>query len=196
MRALLKSILILSLLFLGCISMIRAQPYDDTPLRDLLQPAGCSDPCWHGIRPGSTSVTEAIALLQSNSWVMAESIEQAGARLRWQWSGTQPAMIDSAAPGVMLVSNDRVFSITMPLNVGMGDLQLLFGAPNWSSRGRYRHEAFIQYSYPRQHLSLLLSVQCPMVRQSYWHSRPQITLSSGLMRGVSYTPGSSYLKLC
>jgi hypothetical protein len=116
--------------------------------------------------------------------------------VQWEWSGQQPARIDSSAPGALYISADRVFSLTIPLTVGMGDLQLLYGAPRWSSRGRYQYEAFIQYAYPREYVTLLIRVDCPMMRESYWHARPQVTLSSGLMRGASYTPQSSYIKLC
>ncbi|MBZ0293414.1 MAG: hypothetical protein K8L99_12680 [Anaerolineae bacterium] len=196
--ALLKYGVIASSLFALCIGLIRAQPYRDDPLRHLLQsPANCPKPCWHHIRPGETTTEEFIRLLQTDPWVQSESIERFDRnKLCWQWSGMQPALIDSTTPGQAVLSNGRVFSLTLPLNIGMGDLQLLFGAPFWGSRGRYQHEAFIQYSYPREHLTLLIEVDCPMARQSYWHIQPTITLSQGPMRGASFAPHSQYLKLC
>ncbi len=195
MRVLLRASILLSLLFAGCIGIIRAQPYH-VVLRDLLYSGDCQKPCWHGIRPGSTSVVEAILLLRADAWVLGDSIERIDRRLRWQWSGAQHELIDASEPGILIVSNEHVFAVHLPLKVGMGDLQLSFGRPNWSSQGRYRDEAFIQYAYPDEHLSLLLSVPCPMGRQSYWHTRPEITLSGGFIRGVNYRPQSPYLKLC
>src|SRR5690606_25048567 len=69
-RLLLRPILLLTLLAALTIVLIRAQPYDDSDLRAFLTPPeGCPAPCFMGIRPGVTTVEEAIAILEGHEWV-------------------------------------------------------------------------------------------------------------------------------
>jgi hypothetical protein len=62
--AFLRLSLPLILLFTAALAVIRAQPYDDHELRELLLPAGCPAPCFMGIRPGVTTVEEAVKILE------------------------------------------------------------------------------------------------------------------------------------
>ncbi len=57
----------LALLLWLPVLLIRAQPYDSGPVRDLLLPADhCPDvPCWKGMRPGITTLEEASAFFES-----------------------------------------------------------------------------------------------------------------------------------
>lgn len=78
--------------------LIRAQPYDDRPLRALLTPAsGCAPPCFMGLQPGRTTIWEALEVL------------------RWEWSGAQPALIDPANQGKAWVLDDTVVSIDVDI---------------------------------------------------------------------------------
>jgi len=66
-RTLLNFTFLITLAFSTLIFLIRAQTYDDVELRTFLTPPeGCSAPCFMGIRPGETTVGEAIALLNAN----------------------------------------------------------------------------------------------------------------------------------
>ena len=46
--------------------VIRAQPYDDHGLGELLWQAGCPMPCFMGFQPGVTTRREVIDLLKTN----------------------------------------------------------------------------------------------------------------------------------
>src|SRR5262245_5414800 len=51
--------LVLTGLFTAALLVIRVQPYDDHDLRAFLTPPyGCPTPCWMGIRPGTTPVSD------------------------------------------------------------------------------------------------------------------------------------------
>lgn len=51
----------LTLLLVTPILLIRARPYDASPIRDaLLPPAGCAAPCFMGLRVGQTTLNEVI----------------------------------------------------------------------------------------------------------------------------------------
>jgi hypothetical protein len=70
MRLLFSSAILLTLLFAACIGIIRAQPYDNSDLSAFLTPPeGCPMPCFMGIRPGVTTVEEAIAILEAHEWI-------------------------------------------------------------------------------------------------------------------------------
>lgn len=57
------------ILLSGIMLVIHAQPYDDHELRALLMPEGCEMPCFMGIRPGVTTVDEAVKILENSGWV-------------------------------------------------------------------------------------------------------------------------------
>lgn len=54
----------LTLLLLMPILLIRARPYDSSMLRAALMPAGCAPPCFMGLRPGETTLKEAIRFFE------------------------------------------------------------------------------------------------------------------------------------
>ncbi|MBZ0299691.1 MAG: hypothetical protein K8J31_08130, partial [Anaerolineae bacterium] len=47
---------------------IRAQPFEDRAVQALVQP-DCPPPCFMGIRPGVTTMREAVSMLPANAWV-------------------------------------------------------------------------------------------------------------------------------
>lgn len=65
-RLILRLAVVLALIGWLSIALIRAQPYDAGPARALLlPPAGCSDlPCWQGMRPGVTTLDEAVRFFE------------------------------------------------------------------------------------------------------------------------------------
>ena len=54
----------LSLLLLTPILLIRVQPYDASLLRSALLPEDCAPPCFMGLRPGNTTLSEAIRFFE------------------------------------------------------------------------------------------------------------------------------------
>ncbi len=65
-----KMMLALLILFFAAAAVIRAQPYDDSELRAFLTPPeGCPAPCFMGIRPGVTTVEEAITILENSAQI-------------------------------------------------------------------------------------------------------------------------------
>lgn len=117
--------------------VIRAQSYDDLNLRQLILPDGCVSPCFMGIRPGKTTVAEAVNLLQATGWVSALEVTKAESvtdgevyiRVRWNWNTKQPAIIDSRVPAYMFSYEQDIRSaideIHIATAVSSGRLQLL-----------------------------------------------------------------------
>ncbi|MBA3869058.1 MAG: hypothetical protein H0X30_07885 [Anaerolineae bacterium] len=57
------------IIFTAVLLLIHARPYDDHELRELLLPEGCPAPCFMGIRPGVTTMDEALKSLVADNRV-------------------------------------------------------------------------------------------------------------------------------
>ncbi len=193
-RLLLRSSLVMTAVFVLMIGVIRARPYDGGELRTFFLPENCRQPCWQQIRPGVTTVDEALAILQADTWV--SQIERDNRGVNWFWSGRQPALVNADAPGVLLVHNDRVLSVRVQLNAAFGDLQLAFGQPDWTSAGKFRRAVRVQFTYPEDYLTLSLVLECPMSPDSFWRSHPEIALNHMRRVGVEYESNNQFLKRC
>ena len=148
MRLLFKFTVVISTVFAVVIVLIRTRPYDNRDLRTFFSMEDCHHPCWQNIRPGSTTVDEAISILEADLWV--SNVEQSTNRVLWSWSGEQPTLINADAQGMLIVDGFRVVSVHVPLNASFGDLLLSFGQPDWTSAGKFRHAINIQFTYPSE----------------------------------------------
>lgn len=137
-RLIFKMALMLAVLFGVAVMLIRAQPHDDRELREFLTPPdGCEAPCFMGIRPGVTTVEEAIAILENHEWVESYTYETAEFPLyvSVRWSGKQHYLIDPDSWAVLFIkpgSPDRVvlISIRVNYNIAAGNFSLSLGKPS------------------------------------------------------------------
>jgi hypothetical protein len=124
--------LILLALFTIAQLLIHAQLYDDHELRELLLPEGCPAPCFMGIRPGETTVGEALSLLETSGWV--DQITDNGMVISWTWNGRQPRFIDAQElPQIRHVKiidgRDVINELAIPTTVATGSFLLLLNNP-------------------------------------------------------------------
>jgi hypothetical protein len=140
MRLPLTSSLVLTLLFTACIGIIRAQPYDNGELRAFLKSSDdCSVPCFMGIRPGMTTLDEAIAALAAHEWVRALDLQDApnedrrSGTIWWSWSGAQPDYIYARLSGRIELRDEEgdgtavVTRLEIPTTIPFADLYILLG---------------------------------------------------------------------
>ncbi|MBE2183216.1 MAG: hypothetical protein IAE89_07310 [Anaerolineae bacterium] len=132
---------IIVLVFIAGLTAAVAQAYtfanDSTAsLSELLTPPnGCSMPCWHGIQPGSTTVTEAAAILQGLPFV--EDVRVTSNMISWWWSDNRPAVyvqtgraFDGRIETAMINGEDRVTSIVLQTTMPFGQMELALGDPD------------------------------------------------------------------
>jgi len=137
-RPLLIAVVLLMVLFAACITLIRAQPYDDSELRAFLAPPDdCPMPCFLGIRPGVTTLEETVGILEAHEWIgLVSSFEATEGRgvvfVTASWSGRQPDFIDSDAALWLGVNDETIESIFIPTRIPLGYIWLLYGAPSYS----------------------------------------------------------------
>lgn len=113
--------------------LIRTEPNDDRDLRQLLLPEGCPSPCFMGIRPGFTTIGEAMPLLRLNAWV--EQATDNGNFASWSWSGQQPHFIDVTQPPRITYSRRVdgeivIDEVTLPTHHPTGFILLMLNRPS------------------------------------------------------------------
>ena len=93
----------------------------------------CAQPCWQGIRPATTSSTDAIARLNAMPWVVNISAIQGivtnDSIIRWKWSGQQAKIIDGERDGTIWLHNGLVYSIEIPLKISFASIWQAVGKP-------------------------------------------------------------------
>lgn len=212
---LLRPALALTVLLLLSVVLMRAQPVTDETVRQFLTPeADCAALCLLGLRPGSTTVGQAMALLRSHAWVSSALMNASGrgyADIEWQWSGQQPELIDASRPGRITFYWDRDEDdgrrslLDMPIEtVSIHTRIRIYEAEAWLGRAdtgtaAYRPDEDLGYSaaYNNSYGMIDLStvMPCPANLLTYWNARTRITLSS--WRGLSsYVPPTAAVKMC
>lgn len=193
-RFYLRVILIPIVLFTVVMMVVRAQPYDDHELRQLLLPDDCPAPCFMGIRPGITTKDEAMKLLAASGWVeMSDStslIENDNFPLTLKWNGKQARFLNAEEGfglGIIFqrVSPKTVVQISFNLNnnVTIGDIYLLLGKPSMYAQTsmflpQQGYIMSITHQFVPQGIETRTIASCPLSFASYWH-QPTAIISYG-----------------
>lgn len=145
LSALLRPLIMLIALCALPILAIHAQPYNDSELRAVLtRPEGCPAPCFMGIRPGTTSAEQAIAILDAHQWIEGVGEKFGSMRpevidyqlppmlsmIEWQWNDAAPRRIDAQKSGSLVVVNRLVNAVNIPTHLALGDVLLVYGRPD------------------------------------------------------------------
>lgn len=186
------------------IALIRALPYDDSDLRAFLAPAAdCSLPCFLGIRPGVTRVSDAVDLLRAHDWIDDPSMNAPGrgyGEIRWNWSGAQSRLIDTTRPARMTFYWDRedptvarpedslIETISLYTHIRIHNAQAWYGDPDAGAANVRRDDliGYIAVYYSQSSmLHLSAALPCPMNLLGFWEARTKITMSIGHIPGAS-----------
>lgn len=187
-RLLLLPIGALTLCLLMAVSLIRAQPFDDSAARAVFMPERCPLPCMIDIRPGATRVDEALHILDHHAWVGNYRIRNGNLTAIYmiEWSGSQPTYIDSAAPGQVtnLAPQNLIRSVKVQTTIPAGMLYLLLGEPSSieiQPSTRANHINFL-LRYSEKPFIVRLTAACPFSRRSLWAALVNVEMSSELSR--------------
>lgn len=94
-------------------------------------------PCWQGIRPGVTTIAEAVRILKQHPWVDQVSDVNAGGAgsdaglVYWSWSRRYPfaAHAEGSSQGIIIGRNHIVEQIYLTTDLPLGAFWLHFGQP-------------------------------------------------------------------
>lgn len=189
--------LLLTLLFTALVGVIYARPAD-SPLRRLLTSSdGCAPPCFMGIRPGVTTLDEALAILGASEQVAGITRQTSYVDvLHWQWAGAPNDVIDPAVPGRLLIEDEVINEISVGTRLTFGDVWLLLGPAQRGSfmigalsvpslHPGFQSAAFHTALYPDASLQVAFQATCPIRLQSFWHANIQIRWISSANRYVN-----------
>jgi hypothetical protein len=174
----------LTLLFVLPMALIRAHPADSYPLGDFLaQPPSCHAPCFLGVRPGSTTLAEAVELLQANTTIA--HVWRDGRSLRWRWLAGMPESY-----GFRLRHDAVIDGLLLPDSTTLGEVRLALGEPKRITltsngfRSRSPRVAWI-LEYPDRDVHIFAEFQvCHTHQAALWQMRQDLTLGSGFLVGV------------
>lgn len=192
--------------------VIRAQPYDDHELRELLLPSDCVMPCFMGIRPGITTRDEAMKLLAASGWVeMGDStslIENNNFPLPIKWNGKQARFINAEEGFGLRIISQRAspktvvqIAFNLVTEVSLGEIYLLLGKPSIYAQTsmflpQQGYIMSITHQFVPQGIETRTITNCPLKFDSYWHQPtaiisygdPQIILHPSSLKTVLQDP--------
>lgn len=214
-RLLLLPAILLTLALTLPIALVRALPADDHTLHEFLTPAeDCAALCLLGIRPGVTTVGEALEQLRAHDWVAKAELNATGrgyGDIKWQWSGRQPGMIDDSRPGRVTFyweeheTSDSRQLVDMPVEllsihtrIRMYQAQTWLGQPDtgfadYTPGDDLGYSAAYNNAYGMVELSTVMP--CPANLLNFWNARAKITLSKWRGSG-QYVPPQDIIRWC
>lgn len=123
--------------------LMRAQPYDDRSVIELL-PKNCEAACFIGIQIGITTDEEALNLLKASSWVDAKSVRLIPLapssskfddldHIEWNWNTDRPNLLPinpQSQDGNINIRNHKVESIAFDTLISAAAFYRLRGNPS------------------------------------------------------------------
>jgi hypothetical protein len=203
-RVLILPIVALPALFMMCIGLIQAQPYDGHQLRALLTPPnGCTMPCFIGIRPGITRLDDAVAILRTHEWVgeVTPAVYHRGDTVSgfiyWFWNGQQPVVLGGNSQQTLRIEDGVVQDISIYTNIALADAWLLYGLPSRAivafRPSTTQGEIILNSNgYPELGLAVVSNPPCPTSLNTFWES--PILMSFGVLPEISIMPANNVLR--
>jgi hypothetical protein len=185
--------------------LIRAQPYDDYDLRTVLLPTNCTMPCFMGIRPGVTTMEEAVQLLRASGWVAQVQDDPSTVgfnAITWTWNERRPAFIRADSQGLLLSHTDaNMINIvdrirvetTVPFGyaalLAQGEVAPITSGPNGSSK-----QAYLQITDYSRSMVISSIVPCPVTQRKFLDAPARIEFDrQGMLgSGADYIPTDFY----
>jgi hypothetical protein len=184
----------LTVIFAMPMLLIAAQPVDDSGLRAfLMPPADCPAPCFLGIRPGVTTGTQALAILETHEWATNVQLETytlslTYGKLTWDWSAAAPEFADRARTSSITLrrqgagselAGTRVENMEIFTTVRMHLAQKILGEPDARSVGLRSGGLAYQMAYDSGSAITILStiLPCPANLLTYWEGRATLYLT-------------------
>lgn len=177
-RLTLKLALIPTLIFAALISLIRAQPYDDSELREFLTPPqGCPAPCFMGIRPGVTTVDEAVAILERHEWVGQIAFSNYR-NMTWMWNGKQPSILtNNISGGSIVFNNELVDLVTVSTSFQLGYIALALPSEHYLLVPNMDRDLMVQINDWQNNIQFGATIVCPYYH-NFWKYKIKIYISN------------------
>ncbi len=189
--------------------MLRAQPTADHRLDQFFGAEVCAAmPCWQGIRPGVTRVTEAVNILKQHPWVDQVSDVNTGGLgsdaglVYWSWSSRYPfaAHPEAEPQGIIIVRRQIVEQIYITTDLPLGAVWLHFGQPTGgtvdyiSDTQPLRIDNMALFGRVGLSATARLYANCQSVYADIWHTPVYVWLQNQQAFPFDYADYAVYLK--
>lgn len=210
----LKTTLLVFLVFIS-LMLTRLMTFNiKNPVNELLaSQQDCDTVCLFLISPGRTTVGQAKTYLKNHDWIVdvRESAPGTGyAQVSWDWSGTQPDVIDASRLGKLTfvwddddpeqttINESIVETISIYTHAGIYLFErhygtALNGSVNDQLEGILGYAVY--YNRSGSNIALHIDIPCPVSLAKYWSASVRLTLSIGQTKG-QYVPPVDMIKMC
>lgn len=157
------------------ILVIHLQPAENAELSAFfIPPPDCPTPCWLGIRPGQTTVIEALHLLENHEWIAA--VQQSASFYDFKWSGDQPAWIDTDFASHFRASGSIVEAIRIRTHLHTGTIMALLGHPETGTIYTPLNTSGLGHTarFERNGVEISGLTRCPMRGDSLWYTPVEV----------------------
>jgi hypothetical protein len=197
-RLVLRVVPVLLLLGMLPVLLIRAQPYHDRAVHALVSDS-CDMPCFLHVRPGVTTLSDAVGVVAGHEWVangplgfpapIRDAVQFGSVVPRMQvdlrWTDNLPVWIDDTQNGILSVEDQRVLGLMISTHLSLGEIFLAFGEPDeqWYASSGIQQFLYSAW-YAKQGLFITGQGMCPTRRYynfpveiAFRPDRPQILFS-------------------
>ncbi len=189
MMRLLGSVALLTLVFILPVFVIRAQPLAAGPLDWLFMSSeDCAAPCFLGVRPHESNITEAVNRLRSHPAVSKVNVNIHNGRsfIAWDW---QTGATENHA-FMFTGLEDRVEWLVLPQRVTLGELRLVLGDPQRitaTTNGSYAPRVAFVLEYPARSLHIFAEFHvCAIDQNTFWQMRPDGNSQASFFLGLGH----------
>jgi hypothetical protein len=196
-RMLVRLALALVVIMAALLLLISARDYDSSRVTRFFAASCRSMPCWQGIHPGTTTTSEAVAVLRALPWVEEISPVYASPNanrngtvlIYWNWSRSYPYANprNSDQQGIIVTEQGIVRQIYLTTGIALGDLWLTLGSaeggvinPLDDQQENLRVEE--TWFFVRDGLAATASrfADCSTMLANYWHTPVYLWLRTNM----------------
>ncbi len=192
------------------LTLIHAQGYDSGDVNRFFN--ACTPmPCWQDIRPGETTLNQALAILRVHPWI--ETISEVYASpyegdtrtvlIYWTWSSGYPfgGVSTPTQQGIIITDQGVVRQVYLTTSLTFGDLWLAFGNPQGG---------LVDYIYDTRHVRIddtalfipqgiaataSLTADCTDQYPNFWHAPVYLWLQTNVTLANGGAPYPTYLRM-
>jgi hypothetical protein len=172
--------MLLSGLFTLPVLLICAQPYDDSELRAFLTwSENCPAPCFMGIRPGVTTVEEAIGILQAHEWVQSvtDPVSEESGFISVTWRENASPVIAPHSETQLFVLDRVVYDMNIQTTYPVWTIYLLAGRPQGTDSGASRVGVRVSAYYFDRSMLVYAYPSCPVTQIKFWNADMYLSFS-------------------
>lgn len=197
-----------------CLLLVADALNNDSSLAASLMtaPENCVDLCMFHIRPGKSTVRDAMALLKNHQWVddiVVIALGTGYAEINWGWSQLRPEFINdtrrgqatfyyTADPMEPSLNDSIIETVTFYTHIPIYTFQEWFGETSIGNVNRLVDDKLgytVYYDAPGGIINLTAEMVCPATIVSYWNAKTRITISIGSSTNP-YTLPADAIRLC